>query len=69
MPEPGDSRPARFVVTLSDPVWDTLFAPIAKAVSFVAERLNVFQSLSIRHYLSFVFAALVGLLLAFSVWP
>jgi len=69
MPEPGDSRPARFVVTLSDPVWDTLFAPIAKAVSFVAERLNVFQSLSIRHYLSFVFAALVGLLLVLSVWP
>ncbi|MGC2409925.1 MAG: hydrogenase 4 subunit B [Methyloceanibacter sp.] len=69
MPEPGDSRPARFVVTLSDPVWDTLFAPVAKTVSFVTERLNVLQSLSIRHYLSFVFAALVGLLLVLSIWP
>jgi hydrogenase-4 component B len=69
MPPPGDMRPARLVVTLSDPIWDTLFAPIANAVALIADRLNALQSLSIRHYLSFVFAALVGLLLVLAIWP
>jgi formate hydrogenlyase subunit 3/multisubunit Na+/H+ antiporter MnhD subunit len=69
MPPPGDGRPARLVVRLSDLVWDAFYAPIAGAVTFVANRLEPMQSLSIRHYLSFVFAALVGLLLVLSIWP
>ena len=69
MPPPGDARPARLVVRLSDLVWDALYAPIAGAVTFVANRLEPLQSLSIRHYLSFVFAALVGLLLVLAIWP
>ena len=68
MPPPGDMRPARLEVELSDPIWDGLYAPIADAVAVVTERLNVLQFLSIRHYLSFVFAALVGLLLVLAIW-
>ena len=69
MPPPGDPGPARLVVRLSDVIWDTLYEPIARAVEYVAERLNRLQSLSIRHYLSFVFVALVGLLLVLAIWP
>ena len=69
MPPPGDGRPARLVVTISDLIWDVFYAPIAGAVTFVSNSLEPLQSLSIRHYLSFVFAALVGLLLVFAIWP
>jgi formate hydrogenlyase subunit 3/multisubunit Na+/H+ antiporter MnhD subunit len=69
MPPPGDLAPARITVRLSDLIWDTLYRPIAGAVDDVAGRLNQFQYLSIRRYLSFVFAALVGLLLVLAIWP
>ena len=69
MPPPGDMRAARLEVELHDPVWDTLYAPVARAVAVVAERLNVMQSLTIRRYLTLVFAALVGLLLVLAIWP
>ncbi len=68
MPPPGDTRPAHFDVELSDPVWDTLYAPIVVGVSFAAERLNRLQFLTIRQFLSLVFAALVILLLVLAVW-
>jgi hypothetical protein len=54
---------------LSDIIWDTLYEPIAHAVSHIADKLNRMQSLSIRQYLSFVFVALVGLLLVLAIWP
>jgi NADH:ubiquinone oxidoreductase subunit 5 (subunit L)/multisubunit Na+/H+ antiporter MnhA subunit len=63
MPPPGDLRPARFRVTLVDPAWDGLFQPIARAVGMVTQRINVLQFLTIRRYLSLMFAALVALLL------
>ena len=44
------------------PSGTALYAPIGGAVDIVADRLNRLQYLSIRHYLSFVFVALVGLL-------
>ena len=69
MPPPGDMRPARIVVRLTDVIWDTLYAPVAVAVEYVAGRLNRLQSLSIQHYLGFVFASLVGLLLVLAIWP
>ncbi|MEW5703957.1 MAG: hydrogenase 4 subunit B [Pseudomonadota bacterium] len=69
MPLPGDVRPARLVVELRDLVWDTLYAPIVTAVGFVADRLNHFQFLTIRRYLSLVFLALVTLLLVLALWP
>ena len=69
MPAPGDPRPARLTVTMRDLVWDGLYAPIGRAVDFAADRLNVLQFLTIRRYLSLVFAALVLLLLVLALWP
>jgi NADH:ubiquinone oxidoreductase subunit 5 (subunit L)/multisubunit Na+/H+ antiporter MnhA subunit len=69
MPRPGDMRPARFRVALHDPIWETLYTPIAGTITFVADRLNVFQFLTIRRYLALVFFALVALLLGLAIWP
>ena len=68
MPLPGDSRPARLHVELRDLIWDTLYAPLAVLLSVAADRLNHFQFLTIRRYLSLVFMALVTLLLVLAVW-
>ena len=68
MPPPGDTRPAKFTVTLSDPVWDTLYAPLVAAIGTAADRLNRLQFLTIRQFLSLVFAALVCLLLVLAIW-
>jgi hypothetical protein len=62
-------QPARLVVGLRDLIWDTLYAPIAVAVGFAADRLNHLQFLTIRQFLSLVFAALVILLLVLAIWP
>jgi len=69
MPPPGSVAPARLTVELRDLIWDTLYAPIAVGIAFAAERLNYLQFLTIRSYLSLVFAALVLLLLVLSIWP
>jgi formate hydrogenlyase subunit 3/multisubunit Na+/H+ antiporter MnhD subunit len=69
MPPPGDARPARLAVELRDPIWDVLYAPIAGVVAFAADRLNHLQFLTIRQFLSLVFAALVILLLVLAIWP
>ena len=61
--------PARFDVDLRDLVWDALYAPVAGAVGVAADRLNRFQFLTIRRYLSLVFVALVILLLVLALWP
>jgi formate hydrogenlyase subunit 3/multisubunit Na+/H+ antiporter MnhD subunit len=63
MPAPGEQRPARLTVKLVDPAWDWLFQPIQLAVGAVTLRINILQFLTIRRYLSFMFAALVVLLL------
>jgi hypothetical protein len=68
MPPPGDMRPARFHVYLRDLAWDALYAPVARLVGFVADRLNRVQSWTIRAYLSLVFSALVVLLMVLTVW-
>ena len=69
MPPPGDGRPARLTVELHDLVWEALYAPVADAVGFAADRLNHLQFLTIRQFLSLVFAALVLLLLVLAIWP
>ena len=69
MPPPGDMRPARLVVDLRDLIWDEFYAPVAAAVGIVADRLNRLQFLTIRQFLSLVFAALVILLLVLAIWP
>ena len=68
MPPPGDLRPARLEVRLQDLVWEGLYAPIAGAVGFAADRLNHLQFLTIRRYLTLVFLALVFLLLVLALW-
>jgi formate hydrogenlyase subunit 3/multisubunit Na+/H+ antiporter MnhD subunit len=69
MPPPGNAAPARLTVRLSDVIWDVFYEPIARAVDYVSGWLNRLQFLSIRRYLSFVFVALVGLLLVLAIWP
>ncbi|MGB7913879.1 MAG: hydrogenase 4 subunit B, partial [Rhodomicrobium sp.] len=69
MPPPGDVRPARITVELHDLIWETLYAPIAGGVASASERLNRLQFLTIRQYLSLVFAAVILLLLVLAIWP
>jgi formate hydrogenlyase subunit 3/multisubunit Na+/H+ antiporter MnhD subunit len=68
MPAPGDMRPARFSLVVSDPVWTWLYQPVADAVEFAALQLNHLQFLTIRRYLSLVFFSLVALLLVLAIW-
>jgi hypothetical protein len=69
MPPPGDMRPARLTVALHDRIWDAIYAPLAGAVAFAADKLNAMQFLTIRQYLTLVFTALVSLLLVLAIWP
>ena len=69
MPPPGSLKPARFEVSLRDPVWDAFYAPVVAGVSFAADRMNVLQFQTIRRYLSLVFVTLVTLLLVLALWP
>ena len=68
MPPPGDLRPARLRIELHDLIWEGLYAPIAGAVDFASNKLNRLQFLTIRRYLSLVFATLVTLLLVLAIW-
>ncbi|HEY9234353.1 MAG TPA: hydrogenase 4 subunit B [Phenylobacterium sp.] len=67
-PGPGDLSPARFRVDVRDVIWERLYVPIAWGVGRAAERLNRLQFLTIRQYLSLVFAALVLLLMVVGLW-
>ena len=62
MPAPGDTAAARFTIRLRDLTWEMLYAPIGGAIWFVTDKLNYLQFLTIRKYLSLVFALLVILL-------
>jgi hydrogenase-4 component B len=68
MPPPGDGRPAGLVVTLRDLIWEFIYAPIARAVVWLADWMNRLQFLTIRQYLTLVFASLVVLLLVLAIW-
>jgi formate hydrogenlyase subunit 3/multisubunit Na+/H+ antiporter MnhD subunit len=68
MPPPASVGPARLTVEVHDLIWNALYAPIAGLVAFAAEHLNVLQFLTIRRYLSLVFAALIILLLVLAIW-
>ncbi len=67
MPEPGDNRPARITKTTHDLVWEMLYEPLAGLVMRIGTVMNRMQFLTIRRYLSFVFAALIVLLVALAV--
>jgi hydrogenase-4 component B len=68
MPAPGDNRPASIIRHIHNPIWDCVYAPLGRAVGWIAEQANVMQFLTIRRYLGFVFGALVVLLLALTLW-
>jgi hydrogenase-4 component B len=62
MPIPSETRAARFSLSLTDPAWAMVFGPVARTASWIGARANVLQFLTIRQYLSLMFAALVLLL-------
>jgi formate hydrogenlyase subunit 3/multisubunit Na+/H+ antiporter MnhD subunit len=68
MPQPGDTRPARLDVEFIDLAWESLYAPLICVVGKAADWFNRMQFLTIRQYLSLVFAALVFLLLVLASW-
>ena len=68
MPPPGSLAPARLTVDIRDLIWDVAYAPVARLIGVGADRLNVLQFLTIRSYLTLVFAALVLLLLVLAIW-
>jgi hydrogenase-4 component B len=68
MPPPGDNRAATIVRRLRDPLWDSIYVPLGQGVGWIADRANRLQFLTIRRYLGFVFAALVVLLMALTIW-
>jgi formate hydrogenlyase subunit 3/multisubunit Na+/H+ antiporter MnhD subunit len=68
MPEPGSLAAARLHVQLRDLIWEGIFATIASDVELAAERLNTLQFLTIRGYLTLVFALLLLLLSGLALW-
>jgi NADH:ubiquinone oxidoreductase subunit 5 (subunit L)/multisubunit Na+/H+ antiporter MnhA subunit len=68
MPRPGETRAAHFHVKVIDPVWRFAYGPAARAVLRTAVVLNQLQFLTIRRYLTLVFATLVILLLVVAAW-
>jgi hydrogenase-4 component B len=68
MPRPGETRAARFHVKVIDPAWRYVYGPAARAVTRGATALNQLQFLTIRSYLTLVFATLVVLLLLVAAW-
>ena len=63
MPAPGDMRPARLEVSMTDHLWRWLYAAPARAVLALSVHFNASQFLTIRRYLMLMFMALVTLLL------
>ncbi len=68
MPAPGDMSPARHTARTEDLVWSRIYLPLAAAVGFVTRRFNALQFLTIRRYLSLVFASLILLLMGLAIW-
>ena len=68
MPRPGEMRAAHFQVKILDPAWRYIYGPLARVVMRAAVTLNQLQFLTIRRYLTLVFATLVLLLLVVAAW-
>ena len=67
LPPPGSTEPARLIRHSRDPAWAFFYAPLGQAVQSLAGRCNRLQFLTIRSYLSLVFATLVLLLILLTV--
>ena len=68
MAKPGENSTARLHVELHDTIWETLYLPVIRVVDMMADRLNRLQFLTIRTYLTIVFAALILLLIIVGTW-
>ena len=68
MPRPGETRAGRFHVKVTDPAWRLFYGPIARMALRASKSLNRLQFLTIRRYLTLVFATLVLLLLVVAAW-
>jgi NADH:ubiquinone oxidoreductase subunit 5 (subunit L)/multisubunit Na+/H+ antiporter MnhA subunit len=68
MPRPGEMRAGNFGVRIFDPAWRFAYGPITRRVWQAANSLNALQFLTIRRYLTLVFAALILLLLVVAAW-
>jgi formate hydrogenlyase subunit 3/multisubunit Na+/H+ antiporter MnhD subunit len=68
MPGPGETTPAGFNASWVDPAWAAFYTPLITVVSYVADRANRLQYLTIRRYLAFVFMALIVLLIWVALW-
>jgi formate hydrogenlyase subunit 3/multisubunit Na+/H+ antiporter MnhD subunit len=62
MPEPGETRAARYGAGFEDPSERWLLAPAARLRDRLAEAVEHLRNLTIRQYLSLSFGTLVGLL-------
>ena len=63
MPDPGDNGPARHRVSMIDPLWSGLYAPLGRVVDWLADQVNRLQYLTVRGYLLMMFLTLVFMLL------
>jgi hypothetical protein len=61
-------RAGSFHLRVLDPAWSLVYGPIARTVGFAATRLNRLQFLTIRRYLTLVFATLILLLVVVALW-
>ncbi len=68
MPAPGSSDPARFRLSMTDPAWALLMAPLSRALDLITRKTNVLQGLTIRRYLALVFLWVVILLITVAAW-
>lgn len=64
MPEPGEARAAKYEASFRDPAAPALAAPVMAGTMAIAARVNAVTGLTVRRYLSLMFAGLVVLLAA-----
>ncbi|MDR3438553.1 hydrogenase 4 subunit B [Telmatospirillum sp.] len=67
MPPPGEMSPARFSLSMSDPIWNGLYLGIVRVIDAIADRVNLLQFQTVRRYLLMMFLTLVLLLLVVAV--
>lgn len=67
MPVPGDMAPARFTLSMRDPLWQGLYLPLAALIGKAADQANRLQFLTVRRYLLMMFMTLVVLLVVVAV--
>ena len=68
MPRPGETRAAHFQLRVLDPAWRFIYGPTMRVTARAAVALNRFQFLTVRQYLTLVFATLIALLILVAAW-